>query len=365
MNNPWINYDNMWEINSEQKSVYKRSQAQKETNDNMKEEKSTKRTIEPELEEEPVELVEVIDVVESDHIVKDTVSEKLDIIHADIDDDYDESLETDHPFNDNNHLQYEELLEMKFVENDGLDQLTVIENSEKPNEIAQIHSWKRKIPFSTFVEVDHFLHPLIFGSSSQDTFEFIDPNNKQIPAFDTKLFHTIGFYHEEPYCHLVSFSSHDILYMTKTKDPHVMNIRKKKGIEPAVLTPIHEPKSSKRSTNWLNLKVPVVAGEYKIELCLEEEIGLKEDIDIVKNISKEVTLVSGQFVPTKFTDHSEVGLRSALKGKLFLDGYIEQIIEYVATYKRAVKTASKEIDTRLHQKMVLELIIQLLQVQKI
>ncbi|TWI60057.1 BC_2427 family protein [Halalkalibacter nanhaiisediminis] len=364
MNTPWINYDNMWEINSEQKSVYKRSQAQKETNDNMKEEESIKRTIELELEEEPVELVEVINVIESDHTVKDTVLEKLDIIHEGIDDDYDESLETDHSFNDDNYLHYEELSESKFVEsdgNDGLDQLTVIENSEKPNEIAQIHLWKGKIPFSTFVEVDHFLHPLIFGSSSQDTFEFIDPNNKQIPAFDTKLFHTIACYHEGPYCHLVSFSSHDILYMTKTKDPYAMNIRMKKGIEPAVLTPIPEPKSSERFTNWLNLKVPVVAGEYKIELCLEEEIGLKEDIDIVKNISKEVTLISGQFVPTKFTDHSEMGFRSALKGKLFLDGYIEQIIEYVATYESTLK----EEDKRLHQKTVLELIIQLLQIQKI
>ena len=69
---------------------------------------------------------------------------------------------------------------------------------------GKVCSVKRENPFSVFIKIEEFLHPPIFGSTSQNTFEFIDLNNKQTPLLDTKLINSTTFYPEQPYCRVVS-----------------------------------------------------------------------------------------------------------------------------------------------------------------
>ena len=74
---------------------------------------------------------------------------------------------------------------------------------------GKLCSMKRKSPFSITVKMDCFLHPPIFGSNAQTTFEFLDQNNTQIPQLDTKIFHSTINYPEQPYCQLISSKIHE------------------------------------------------------------------------------------------------------------------------------------------------------------
>jgi hypothetical protein len=62
------------------------------------------------------------------------------------------------------------------------------------------------------------------------------------------------------------------------------------------------------------------------------------------------------------------GTCTALKGNLFIEGYIQQNIEYTAVSNKNTRSIQKDQVTHLHQlcqKIVLDLIIHLLQVQPI
>ena len=51
---------------------------------------------------------------------------------------------------------------------------------DKLSPIGNIYNKTIKSPFSTFVEIDDFLHAPLFGEISQNTFEFLDLSNTQI-----------------------------------------------------------------------------------------------------------------------------------------------------------------------------------------
>lgn len=74
----------------------------------------------------------------------------------------------------------------------------------------------RKSPFSITVKIQDFLHPPIFGSIAQTTFEFLDQNNSQIPQLDTELFHSIIYYPEQVYCQIISSKIHQWVCLTDT-----------------------------------------------------------------------------------------------------------------------------------------------------
>ena len=74
---------------------------------------------------------------------------------------------------------------------------------------GKLCSLKRKTPFSITCKIDDFLHPPIFGSIAQTTFEFLDQNNIQIPQLDTELFHSTIYYPEQPYCQIISSKIHE------------------------------------------------------------------------------------------------------------------------------------------------------------
>ena len=232
----------------------------------------------------------------------------------------------------------------------------------------------KKSPFSIHVEIDDFLHAPICGDIVQNTFEFLDQNNEQTPQFDTKLFNSTTYYPEQPDCRLVCSKIHEIVTLT---DTHTYGTNNNKQHYKSVVVPLHDsPLRETKETNihsytshdFKHIRVPVVVGEYKIEICLEENVVFEEEVMRVKEISKEVVLTNFQFVPTQFSQSLGNGTCTALKGNLFIEGYIHQNIEYTAFHNRNtgfIQKKSVPHSNQLCQKIVLDLLIHLLQVQQV
>ena len=83
----------------------------------------------------------------------------------------------------------------------------------------------------------------------------------------------------------------------------------------------------------------------------------------IKEISKEVVLSNFRLVPTVFSQSLTNGTRTVLKGNLFIEGDICQKIEYT-TFSNT-NTESVTPLNQLNQKMVVELIFHIQQVQQV
>lgn len=232
-----------------------------------------------------------------------------------------------------------------------------------------------KIQISTHVEIDDFLHAPICGEIVKNTFDFLDLDNHLTPQFETKLFHTTTDYPELPECRLVSSKFNEIIFLMRTNTYDKNN--QKSFPSKLVGTPLHNTRSIKQgetnnhsysSDDFIHIRAPVVVGEYKIEICLEENIEFEEGIAGVKDISNEVVLTDCRFVPNQFSQSLGNGTCSALKGNLFIEGYIHQSIEYTASHTGDVVPAQNESlnqTNQMCQNIVVELVIHMLQAQKI
>ncbi|MED4552139.1 hypothetical protein P9305_05375 [Lysinibacillus capsici] len=255
-----------------------------------------------------------------------------------------------------------------------LDDIAEKEKNNPPNrnkEIAkslqgEVCTIIQKSPFSTYVEINDFLHAPIYGENVQNTiFDFLDLNDNLSPQLQTKLLQTISIYPEQPDCRLVSSNINQMISLMRT------DTNKKNGSEQhpfkSVVVPLHNSQAIKKgeinsSEPFIHIRVPVVLGEYKIEICMEEKIAFDKGIEEVKEITNEVVLSDCRFVPIHRSQSLGNGTRTVLKGNLFIEGYIQHNIEY-----RVSNTQNKSAihPNRLCQNIVLELIIQMLQVQKI
>ncbi|MGE6488211.1 BC_2427 family protein [Paenisporosarcina sp. NPDC076898] len=308
----------------------------------------------------------------------DDVSERVTAPHPDHDDQTETVLGREVVSRSEYNLQVDDVSKRDAPEDnlvDGIKNNLETENVNKKSYANDHHRYTGvrsraiKIPISTFAEIDNFLHPPIFGSTTQNTFKFKVPYNKQIPQLDTKIFDTITYYHEQPYCHLVGFKSHEIIFLTDPDHAYRPKSKVDTDNNRSVVVPIHDSLSMKNNTCHSHaVRVPVIVGEYNIEICLEEDVLFEEKIYKVKEISKEVVLTNCKFVPADFSHSTVDGVSKALRGKLFIEGYIYQNIEYIVVQNENEKSMPKELETffhPLHQKIVLDLIVQLLQVQKV
>ncbi|MFE3573792.1 BC_2427 family protein [Lysinibacillus sp. NPDC059133] len=240
---------------------------------------------------------------------------------------------------------------------------------------GEIYTITKKIPISTHVEIDDFLHAPICGEIVKNTFDFLDLNNHLTPQFETKLFNTTMDYPEQPDCRLVHSKMNEIIFLMRT-DTYDKN-NQKSNPSKSVVVPLHNTQSTKKgeinnhsysSDDFMHIRVPIVVGEYKIEICLEENIVFEKGIVGVIDISNEVVLTNCRFVSNQFSQSLGNGTCTALKGSLFIEGYIQQNIEYTSSHTRNVVPAQNESlvhSNQLCQNIVLELIIHMLQVQKI
>ncbi|MFJ6265615.1 BC_2427 family protein [Lysinibacillus xylanilyticus] len=240
---------------------------------------------------------------------------------------------------------------------------------------GEIYFRTQEIPISTHVEIDDFLHAPICGDIVKNTFDFLDLNNHLTPQFETKLFNITTDYPELPDCRLVNSKMNEIIFFMRN-DTYDKN-NQKRNPSKSVVVPLHNTQSIKKgktnnhsysSDDFMNIRVPVVLGEYKIETCLEENIVFEKGIVGVKDISSEVVLTNCRFVPNQFSQSLGNGTCSALKGNLFIEGCIYQNIEYTThCTKNAVPTQKESLihSNQMCLNIVLELIIHMLQVQKI
>ncbi|MGE7927407.1 BC_2427 family protein [Lysinibacillus xylanilyticus] len=240
---------------------------------------------------------------------------------------------------------------------------------------GEIYCRTQEIPISTHVEIDDFLHAPICGDIVKNTFDFLDLNNNLTPQFETKLFNITTDYPELPDCRLVNSKMNEIIFFMRN-DTYDKN-NQKRNPSKSVVVPLHNTQSIKKgetnnhsysSDDFMNIRVPVVLGEYKIETCLEENIVFEKGIVGVKDISSEVVLTNCRFVPNQFSQSLGNGTCSALKGNLFIEGCIYQNIEYTThCTKNAVPTQKDSLinSNQMCLNIVLELIIHMLQVQKI
>lgn len=295
------------------------------------------------------------------HVLVSTETNREDV--EEIPSDYDESRVEEHDLA--THSDAESTVENKRHFEDTVD-------TEKNNPIpkslyGEIYSITKKCPFSTYVEINNFLHAPIYGEHVQNTtFEFLDKNDHLTPQFETKLFHTTADYPDHPECRLVRSDINQLISIMKT-DTNDKNNMQHRPFQ-SVVTPVHnspsieEGKASSYASDLIHIRVPVVVGEYKIELCLEEIMAFEKGIVGVKEISNKVVLTNCRFIPIRLSQSLENGTCTAVKGKLLIEGYIQQNIEYTAldSQNESITHAN-----RLSQNIVLELIIHMLQVQKI
>lgn len=248
---------------------------------------------------------------------------------------------------------------------EGVDEIDSVDSTGK------VCFMTKKSPFSIQTEIDDFFRAPICSNLVQNIFEFINLNNKQSPQFDTKLFNTITYYPEHLDCRLVCSEIHEMIF---SADTDTYDTNNKNDHYKSVIVPLHDSSFMKtegvnnNSHNCIHIRVPVVIGEYKIELCLEEKIVFEEKVIRVKEISKGVVLTSCKFIPTQFSQALGNGICTALKGNLFIEGYVHQDIEYTAFNNRNGGSIQKKSVTHLNQisqKIVLDLIIHLLQVQQV
>ena len=219
-------------------------------------------------------------------------------------------------------------------------------------------------PFSIHVEIDDFLHNPICGDIAQNTFEFHELSHQKAPEMDTKLLHTTTYYPEQPDCRLVCSEIHEMVFLTNAQND---NRHHKGNHYKSIVVPLHDPHATETEESnpgsYVHIRVPVVLGEYKIEVGLEENIAFKEEVMRVKGISKEIILTNFRLVPTFFSPSLNNGTRTILKGNLLIEGYIDQKIEYSAFHNRNKDSTTPM--THLSQKIVAELIVHILQVQKV
>jgi hypothetical protein len=83
------------------------------------------------------------------------------------------------------------------------------------------------------------------------------------------------------------------------------------------------------AADFLNIQIPVILGKYNIEICLEDEEIFAEKVKEIREISKKVVLTTCKFIPSELSPVLDNGSCQALKGKLMIEGFIQQDIKYI------------------------------------
>ncbi|WP_429844381.1 BC_2427 family protein [Brevibacillus sp. FIR094] len=354
MKTPWINYEKMGQINLKQKNS-------KNTKVPKKKEIRLKKNKKNEGKQ-----------------LRDVKNPRAGNYHScQIDKDFD----CNHNCEDDEFSVSDNVIEVK--DSKDIEHVSQMEQVDEPTNNPQIESSKRgrihslttKSPFSTIVKIKDFLHPPIFGGIDQNTIEFIDLNNKQWPQLDTKIVNSTAHYQEKIFGRLIHSKISGSIFLTTTVHAYQMN--KQDNLYRTIAVPIHDsPDTISAETNnmscpthhFINIRVPVIVGEYKVEIPLDEDIMFAEEILGIKGISNEVILKECRLVPTQFHPSLGEGTSKAREGDLFLEGYIHQNIEYSVADKTNDTTIQKESVMnfyQLHQKIAVELIVHILQIQPV
>ncbi|MBZ5753383.1 BC_2427 family protein [Metabacillus rhizolycopersici] len=228
-----------------------------------------------------------------------------------------------------------------------------------------------KIPFSTYIKIDDFLQQPIFGHTAQHLLNFKDQTGLN-PDLKTHQLNTTTYYHEQPYGRLVFSNVHAMMNLSNesSKVP-----KKNNNCQQKITKPFKQNSNSQEMDDifsntfpFANFHVPVVLGEYDIGILLEENTLIDKGIVKILEVSKEVVLTNCKFLPSSFTHSSDQAKRTASNGILFVEGFIQESMEYLPAINREKMSPRewlKNIYYQVDQKIMVDLKIQLLQLVQI
>ncbi|PEY28104.1 hypothetical protein CN354_28515, partial [Bacillus cereus] len=221
-----------------------------------------------------------------------------------------------------------------------------------------------KIPFSTIAEVADFLISPIVSSTSEEVFAFQNEETETFRELDTKLLATVHHYNEQPYCRLISSKLFEKRIFLEFSSENYIKHSGENQLEQSLWVPIHnlnlKQRNEKKSSNYVTTKLPVEIGKYKTEISLEERVMFQEEVEI-KEVLQEIVLTDSKFFSQKVLKSKENSI-TIEKGKLLVEGYVVQRIEYTMGCSNEQNGL---VRYQLLQKIVLELIVQILQEQEV
>lgn len=250
------------------------------------------------------------------------------------------------------------------LERDEVDGQGTSDDADLFSEDDSVFRKVTETPFSTYIEIDDFLHVPLSGEVSQNTIEFHDPKAQSF-EIDSKFISTTAYYPHKPTCQLIKSTIHEIVYLTKKSAGY--RSRKNTTIAKSSIDPLHrsaKKRKSKQPHESIKIRVPVVVGEYKIEICIEGEVLFGDEAVRIKEVSKDVVLTNCDFIPNRYAKAQEEGTRLVTNGMLLIEGLIVQNIEYTAI-SNGNESSQKRTGNLLHEIMTIELVVQLLQEQGI
>ncbi|WP_087972262.1 BC_2427 family protein [Oceanobacillus rekensis] len=223
-----------------------------------------------------------------------------------------------------------------------------------------------KVPFSTHIKIDDFLQQPIFVHTAERSFNFKDQTGMS-PDFETYQLNTSSYYHEEPYGRLVFSNVHAMMNLNKESS---RVSKKNNDFQQEIMKPIKQNTNSLDGHDILNtfpiakFLIPVILGEYDIEIVLEKNTLMDKGIIKILDVSTEVVVTNCKFLPSNFIHSSDHMKQTASNGILFVEGFIQESIEYLPAInweKISPREWLKKVYYRVDQKIMVHLKIQLLQ----
>jgi len=223
------------------------------------------------------------------------------------------------------------------------------------------------IPFTIFAEIDDFLRLPISGNIIQQKALFLEGDDQtQQSESHSQFIHTELSYPEPIQFRLARSTINEIIsFTTENEMQHAKN-----QIYETIAKPIHMPSQKKGKPecthNHIEVRVPVVVGEYEMEINMSNQVFFEQEVLDFKEISRNVELKNFEFIPVQYGKSLGNGTCTVSKGKIALKGEFLQKIKYSAnTNHNENASQQKRKNNRLHQRMVLNLIVHLSQIQKI
>ncbi|WP_289396201.1 BC_2427 family protein [Bacillus sp. DX1.1] len=226
-----------------------------------------------------------------------------------------------------------------------------------------VRSMMVKTPFSTVAEVAEFLKLPILSSVDEEVFAFHNETDETFRELDTKLLATVHHYYEQPYCCLASSKLFEQRAFVELFTHNYVKSMETNHLQQPSWIPVHnlvskQREEKKQTSSCIITKLPIEIGKYKMEIALEEKVMFEEEVEIEK-VSKEIVLTNSKFSPKEVINSNQHPI-TIEKGTLLVEGYVLQRIEYRIRTRQNVSKVYQ-----LLQKMVLELIVQLLQEQEV
>ncbi|MFE6169057.1 BC_2427 family protein [Viridibacillus arvi] len=261
---------------------------------------------------------------------------------------------------------------VKDIEEQGIKK-TRIEDKEEcnvilPSNLGNIYLKENIIPFTIFVEIDDFLRLPISSNIIQQSALFLeDDNQTQQSESHSRFIHTELSYPDPIQYRLVRSTIDEIISFTSENEMQYAENR----MYETIANPIHMHSQKKKGKpecthDHIEVRVPVVVGEYEIEINMSNQVFFDQEVLGFKEISSNVELRNFKFIPVQSCKSLGNGTYTVSKGKITLEGIVSQNFRYSANSDHNENASQqKQKNNRLHQRMALNLTVHLSQIQKI